>query len=351
MNQTAAPEIRDRRGWRSLAAGAAPLLAAASLALHLGVIVCFSGRWDSVAAITIIPIWGWALPGLALATAAWGASRHRLATAAGTLWLVTLLIGPDESRGLWRAAFSRTAPPVRDRPADEPPGRFRVVSLNCRGSHFPSARAAAAWNPDVLLLQEMRSGPAGPLRALARDLWGDEASMVFGYDTVILARGQLTATTRSKPGQIQQFVQATLTRPDGRQLEVASVHLQGHVTDLRLWKKRVRRAHAENHRRHRLYVADVILGSFSAAAGNRPCLMGGDFNAPAGDRTFRALRPRFRDAFAEAGLGWGNTFRSDWPIVRIDHLWATPELRPRAARTDASPPSDHRLLVVDYDWP
>jgi endonuclease/exonuclease/phosphatase (EEP) superfamily protein YafD len=343
-------EVPKRRRWRQVVSGAAPLLALAALALHAGVMICFAGRWDKTAAITIIPIWVWSLLGLALAAAAWAAVRGRLATIAAALWLATLLVCPDEWRGLWRSAFTKSEAPTHDRRLNEPASRFRVVSLNCRGSNLASARDAAAWKPDVLLLQEMRGGQRGPLGALARDLWGDQASLVFGHDTVILARGRLTPSARTVPGQGQQFIQATLTRPDGRQLEVASVHLQGHVTDLRLWNWRTWRAHAQNQRRHRLYVADVMLRSL-AIAGDRPCLIGGDFNSPAGDRTFQTLRPRFHDAFAEAGLGWGNTFRNDWPVLRIDQIWATSDLKPHAARAVATPHSDHRLVVVDYDWP
>ncbi|MFN0128945.1 MAG: endonuclease/exonuclease/phosphatase family protein [Verrucomicrobiales bacterium] len=335
---------------RSLAAGVSLLLALAALILHLAVMTCFAGRWDKTAAITIIPIWAWSMIGLTLAAAAWIWARGRLATIASALWLVTLFVCPDEWRGLWRSALRQTPAPQRSRSITSATGHWRVVTLNCRASNLLSAREASAWNPDVLLLQEMRAYRATQLRALARELWGDEGGVVYGHDTAILARGRLTPNARAPAGHGQQFIQATLTRPDGRQLEIASVHLQGHVTDLDLWNWRTWRAHAQNQRRHRLYMADVMLRSL-AVAGDRPCLIGGDFNSPAGDRTFQTLRPHFQDAFAEAGLGWGNTFRNDWPVLRIDQVWATPHLRPQAALTVRSDHSDHRLVIVDYHWP
>lgn len=350
MTDAAPPSGPLPSRWQALVRGVAPLLTLAALTLHLGVMVCFAGRWDKTAAITIFPIWVWSCLGLALALPAWLIVRGRLATAAAAIWLVTLLVCPDEWRGLWRAALTRTPAPTPERTASSPPDPFRVVTLNCRSSNLRSARQAAAWNPDVLLLQEMRGSWGGPLGELARELWGSQASIITGYDTVILARGRLTPSARTPPGQIQQFVQATLTLPDGRQIEIASVHLQGHVTDLDLWNWRTWRAHAQNQRRHRLYIADVMMRSL-AFAGERPCLIGGDFNSPAGDRTFQTLRGRLDDAFAEAGLGWGNTFRNDWPVLRIDQVWATRDLRPHAARAVRSHHSDHRLVVVDYQWP
>jgi len=334
---------------RTVLGGAGPLLALAALALHVGVMVCFGGRWDKTAAITIIPIWVWSFLGLALAVAGWLMARGWLAVGAATVWLVTFLVCPDEWRGLWRQTCAQRPPMTPQRPEPAATPALRVVTFNCRSSNLASAREAAAWHPDVILLQEMRTHASGPLRSLARELWGEAGSAVFGPDTVILARGRLTPSVRSPPGSAQQFVQATLTRPDGRELEIASVHLQGHVTDLRLWNWRTWRAHAHNQRRHRLYMADVMARSLEVA-GTRPCLLGGDFNSPAGDRTFQTLRPRFTDAFAAAGLGWGNTFRNDWPLLRIDQVWATADLQPVAARAIATRHSDHRLVVVDYEW-
>lgn len=349
MDSPRPPAGRPPSRFAALAAGMAPLLSLTALALHLAVMTCFAGRWDKTAAITIIPIWVWSLLGLVIAGVAWLCARGRFAGFVCALWTVTLLVCPDEWRGIWRAAVTRTDPPPHPSVAAKNPARLRVITLNCRARNFLSAREAATWKPDILLLQEMRGGLGGPLAALAHELWGPKGSVVFGADTVILARGQLVPSARTPPGQGQQFIQATLKLDDGREIEVASVHLQGHVTDLRLWNWRTWRAHAQNQKNHRLYVADVMLRSL-AAAEDRACLIGGDFNSPAGDRTFQTLRPRFRDAFAEAGVGWGNTFRNDWPILRIDQVWATHELVPASARTVASAHSDHRFVVVDYEW-
>ena len=349
MNSSSLHAARPSSRFAAFAAVAAPVMSLTAIVLHLAVMTCFAGRWDKTAAITIIPIWVWSLLGVSLAGIAWLCARGRFAAFAFALWSVTLLACPDEWRGLWRAVASGTKPPAHPSVTPRSQDHLRVVTLNCRARNFLSAKEAATWNPDILLLQEMRGGLGGPLAALAHELWGPKGSVVFGADTVILARGTLVPSARTPPGPSQQFIQATLTLPDGRQLEVASVHLQGHVTDLRLWNWRTWRAHAQVQKSHRLYVADVMLRSL-AVAGDRPCLIGGDFNSPAGDRTFQTLRPRFRDAFAEAGVGWGNSFPNDWPILRIDQVWATHELAPVTARAAPSSHSDHRLVIVDYKW-
>ncbi|MGD0111676.1 MAG: endonuclease/exonuclease/phosphatase family protein, partial [Armatimonadota bacterium] len=80
-----------------------------------------------------------------------------------------------------------------------------------------------------------------------------------------------------------------------------------------------------------------------------PIILGGDFNAPAGDAVFSLLRPRLRDAFAEAGRGWGNTWSSTLPLVRIDQVWVSKEWRAVNVVARWAGPSDHRMVVCDLE--
>ena len=347
----APPAAATDRPAAAIRSGASRAAAIGSLGLFGTVMMCLSGRWDAVAAITIIPLWVWAFFGLAAAAGGLLACRTRSAALAALLWGGTLLAGPDEWRGLWRSWFSNPPPLLPQRPAAHRAQTLRVITLNCRRSNIASAREAAAWNPDVILLQEMRGYATRDVNALARELWGPESSTVASFDTTILAHGHLRPHPSSRTNRrLQEFVQATLTRPDGSQIEIASVHLQGHVTSLKLWDLETWRAHARKQRRHRLYMEEVIVPSMQSGQ-PRPRLIGGDFNSPAGNRTFAALQPSFVDAFATVGTGWGNTFRNDWPLLRIDQIWATHDLQPTAARTIKTDYSDHRMVVVDYTLP
>jgi endonuclease/exonuclease/phosphatase (EEP) superfamily protein YafD len=56
----------------------------------------------------------------------------------------------------------------------------------------------------------------------------------------------------------------------------------------------------------------------------------------------------FVDAFAACGTGWGNTYQRRFPILRIDHLYATRHLTPVRCRTITTRFSDHRMVVADY---
>ena len=50
----------------------------------------------------------------------------------------------------------------------------------------------------------------------------------------------------------------------------------------------------------------------------------------------------------ELSYGWGNTFHRRFPIVRIDHLYATRHLIPIRCRAVTTRNSDHRMVVADF---
>ena len=79
-----------------------------------------------------------------------------------------------------------------------------------------------------------------------------------------------------------------------------------------------------------------------AAGGSR-----GSVLTTIGDAVYRLLAPRLRDAFAEAGVGWGNTITNDFPFARIDQIWIDPHWRPRAVQAQRSAHSDHRIVIAD----
>ncbi len=78
-----------------------------------------------------------------------------------------------------------------------------------------------------------------------------------------------------------------------------------------------------------------------------PVILGGDFNAPAGDRIFRLFAPRLRDAFPEADIGWGNTVTNETPVSRFDQVWVSPRIRVAAVISKRTRHSDHRIVICD----
>ena len=99
--------ISFRRTFCLIAGLALPL---AALLLHFLVIACFARKWDKVAVVTVIPFWVWGLAGLIFALAGWIIGRQRFGAFVTLVWLVTLLVGSDETKGL------RSNPDLPDSP-------------------------------------------------------------------------------------------------------------------------------------------------------------------------------------------------------------------------------------------
>ncbi len=73
----------------------------------------------------------------------------------------------------------------------------------------------------------------------------------------------------------------------------------------------------------------------------------GDFNMPVESRIYREDWSDFRNAFSEAGNGWGTTKQTSWFGIRIDHVLYTQPWRCRKAWIGPGMGSDHRPLVAD----
>jgi len=95
-----------------------------------------------------------------------------------------------------------------------------------------------------------------------------------------------------------------------------------------------------------------------------PYILAGDFNSAAGSYPHRQFPPFWRDAFAEAGRGFGHTFPSPatvggrlksisplLPLLRIDYVLTSRTLEPAHAWTEPVPGTDHQAVVADIVVP
>lgn len=79
---------------------------------------------------------------------------------------------------------------------------------------------------------------------------------------------------------------------------------------------------------------------------NLPVILCGDLNSTPNNRVYHILSGRLRDAFAEAGTGWGMTYHARLPAVRIDYVFVSEEWEVVAARVQEAHLSDHLPLLV-----
>ena len=74
----------------------------------------------------------------------------------------------------------------------------------------------------------------------------------------------------------------------------------------------------------------------------------GDFNdSPLSYTYFRLQRGR-SDSFVKAGKGFGATYRTLWPLLRIDYILYPPELEAVSFEVLSAPYSDHNPIVATY---
>ncbi|MBI3910577.1 MAG: endonuclease/exonuclease/phosphatase family protein [Armatimonadetes bacterium] len=325
---------------RKVANGARWVALALSAGLWAALSLCYWGQPDACAAITLWPPWVWLAPGLLLAGLGWSRPGKRIASVIALLWLVYLLAFVEEPRSLLRF---RWGPSSEWQAARQRRQALRVVSLNCAAGNQDAAAEVERWQPDIALLQE------APVRrdteALACRLFGRQAAVVWGGDVAILARGTVFPTP--PPRALRAFLaQGRVRLTTGSEVEVISIHLLPPVFRTDLWSAACWRDLAANRQARREQV-QALAQQIARLPGSAPLIVGGDFNAPAGDAVFRLLAPRLHDAFGEGGMGWGNTVLNDMPLSRIDQVWISEHFRAPAVTARKTRHSDHRMVICD----
>ena len=325
--------ISRRLGW---------ILVAISLLLHVFTVYCFSRQPDRFAAFTVMPIWLWGGFGLLLSSVAYYFLRASLSLIMTAVWAITLLVGADEARVL--ANFGKSAPLPGQAELYEGKPVLRVITMNCAVFSYGNPSAdIAAWQPDIILLQD-----AFPfqVRQVADVLYGGLGDYRAHQTNGVITRWKISREIRDPTRRDQQV---TIELSSGKQIEVVNVHLLTAATDLRLWHREAWVSHRNNRavRLRELSLTRQVLEQTTKFP-ETPTIFGGDFNAPASDIVHRELGRDFVDAFAAAGTGWGDTYQKRFPILRIDHLYATRHFVPVRCRVVTSKFSDHRMVVADF---
>jgi vancomycin resistance protein VanJ len=78
-----------------------------------------------------------------------------------------------------------------------------------------------------------------------------------------------------------------------------------------------------------------------------PLVIAGDFNTTPRGAMYSSLRAKYENAFEQAGWGFGFSYNSRLPVIRIDHVWLNSRVRATRAFTVGETASDHRPLVTD----
>jgi len=306
-----------------------------SIFLFIAISLCYYFRPDSCAAITFFPTWLWAAIGLALALPLLFLGR-KIFLAAIAAWLLFTFVFAEEPICLVRQLFLPSA-------TSKKAGTLRVVSLNCAGGNPQAAEEVVPYQPDIVLLQEAPSKK--DVESLGQRLFGDEAALAWNFDPVIIAHGHLQQ--RSLP-RLRSLImtEAYVTMPNGLAVEVISLRLTPPSIGLNIFSPSNWKEHTNTRKLRRAQVASVV-EQISAISHGTPVILGGDFNAPAGDAAVALLEPYLCDTVKQAGIGWPNTAINTLPLQRIDQIWTSKHFKVVSVWAAKTKNSDHRLVVCD----
>jgi vancomycin resistance protein VanJ len=81
-----------------------------------------------------------------------------------------------------------------------------------------------------------------------------------------------------------------------------------------------------------------------------PVIVCGDFNDTPVSYTYNKLSKNLQDAFIESGSGIGNTFRGNFPYVRIDYVLYSAPLKLHHYHTEKVNWSDHFPVITNFTF-
>lgn len=312
-----------------------------SLLTHVLTVWAYASQPGSLAAFTVYPLWFWGGIGLALSVIAFCFLRAPLSLIVTAVWAVTLSVAMDEAKALSNFNHPKLTPA---RAAQQPGSRLiRVATVNCANFDFGDpVEELRKWDPDIVLLQHVYPHR---VKQMAEILYGGGGDFRAYQTNGIVTRFEIRREVRNP---LMRNQQVTIRLPEGTEIEVVNIHLSAAATDMRLWSSDSRALHSSNRdlRKKELSMVLQVLEQ-TASIPSTPAILGGDFNSSATDVVHRQLTRDFDDSFAEAGRGWGDTFHRRFPILRIDHIYATRQFDPVSSGVIATKTTDHRMVISD----
>ncbi len=248
--------------------------------------------------------------------------------------------------------FAPNAAPVNDRPA------FRVLSFNvgdARGLTRPASiiRAIQQADPDIVCLVE---APANALTTIGTPLRSAFPFQESSSSIAVFSRYPLADARRHLlQSGTKDSLKVTLDI-DSRPVDLTTVHFQrsdtyaGLTAGAKPLVTAVRRFSTET----RDVAMAELVALLRAEGGTR--ILVGDLNMTPTSRAHRILSSELRDAFAEAGWGFGHTYPVfmrpipldlSVPLLRIDYIFHSKDLVARQAWVGADGSSDHLPVVAD----
>lgn len=239
--------------------------------------------------------------------------------------------------------------------------RLRIMTYNVHscigtdGRHAPSriAEVIAAYDPDVIALQELDVGKARTKRLDQPHEIARELNMHFHFHPAIeLEEERYGDAVLSRYPMHLRHAGGLPTYPARRHLPRRGalwVSVQANPAEIQ-----VINTHLGLHRLERLAQTDSLLGHewMSHKDCRMPLIVCGDFNAPPGSRVYRRYLATLRDVQRSIRRSRPRkTFPSHYPLIRIDHIFVSSDIRVESVEVPRTPltrlASDHLPLIAN----
>lgn len=309
------------------------ILLLTSVGLYIFLLICYIRRFDIFSAVTAFPVWSWVIPGFLLTCFGSINTKKRYVMIVIALWITFVVLLADETKGIVRICF-------KPKPQEH---TLRVISLNCAGGNYKAANEVISYNPDIVLLQETPTKEE--ITQLTKQLFGSEGTFVWEIDNAIIVKGKIVSHCADE-NLLLYSAQAYVQLNSGIKLKVISLRLMPPNLRFDLWSPDCWKSYTLDRKRKRLKMS-AMAKELDSLPSETPVIIGGDFNAPAGDAIFFVLQPRLYDVFTEGGRGWGNTVMNDVPVHRFDQIWTSKHFKAVNVITQKTKYSDHRMVVAD----
>ena len=226
---------------------------------------------------------------------------------------------------------------------------LRVVTYNTDGSTSLASRIDTdmlAWNADVIVMQDCAPQVAAAMQEAAsvpRVPYQVYVASEFCVATRLALRAPVRVEGSRKEGRALGFSVAW----QGTTVSVGTVHLPSPRSAL--WAARKGSGDLLEESVQQRADASVAIASWLLANQRNPVIVGGDFNLPAESKALRRDWGSLRNAFSEAGWGFGHTMFAGRHRVRIDHVLVSREFTVRGARVLSGFPSEHQPVVAELE--
>jgi len=225
---------------------------------------------------------------------------------------------------------------------------LRVVTYNADRSIALASRIVTdmlAWDADVIVMQDCAPEVRAAMQTVSSV--ADTKYQLYSESEFCVATrlpsALLERSTGSRNAGRAFAIQVTW---EGTPVDVFTVHLPSPRNAL--WAARKGSADLLEQSVEVRSTASAAIAQWALAnRGGGAVIVAGDFNLPVESRALGRDWSSLRNAFSEAGWGFGHTMFAGRHRVRIDHVLVSPAFTVRRARVLSGYPSEHQPVVVE----